>query len=95
MRLQTMVRSQRPKRARLAGVLEAGELLYHAQKDVLAQVLQIGRRHAQAIEPADDQGTVQVHQVLPGVRFAGLARSSRLCRVSFMTPFYRRRARRS
>ena len=61
------------KRAPIAGVLEGGEVLDHAQKDVLAQVLQIDRRHALAIEPADDQGTIQVRQVLPGILFAGLS----------------------
>src|SRR5262249_25953032 len=29
-------------------------------------------RHALAIEPAKDQRTIQVQQVLPGVRFSGL-----------------------
>ena len=67
-----MVRSQERNAPRLTGVLEAGKVLDHAQKDVLAQVLQIGRRHALAIEPADDQGTIQVRQVLPGILFAGL-----------------------
>ena len=49
------------------------EVLDHAQKDLLGQVVQIGRRHALAIKPADDQGTIQVRQVLPGVLFAGLS----------------------
>src|SRR5262249_7484001 len=38
----------------------------------LAEVLQIACRHALAMEPTEDQRTVQVQQVLPGIRFAGL-----------------------
>ena len=56
----------------MAGVLKGGEVLDHAEKDVLAEVLQIARRHALAIEPVEDQGTIQVRQVLPGVLLAGL-----------------------
>ena len=68
-----MVRSQERNAPRWPECSKAGEVLDHAQKDVLAQVLQIDRRHALAIEPADDQGTIQVRQVLPGIRFAGLS----------------------
>jgi hypothetical protein len=58
--------------AALAGVLEAGQVLDHAEQDLLAEVLQVARRHALAVEPAQDQRTVQVRQVLPGIRFAAL-----------------------
>ena len=61
------------KGAPAAGVLKAGQVLDHAQKDVLAQVLQIAGRHALAVEPAEDQGTVQLRQVLPGLLLAGLS----------------------
>jgi hypothetical protein len=57
----------------VVGVLEGGEVLDHAQEDVLAQMLQVERRHALAIEPADNQGTIQVRQVLPGLLLAGLS----------------------
>ena len=60
------------ERAPLAGVLEGGEVLDDAQEDVLAEVLQVDRRHALSVDPADDQGTIQVRQVLPGTLFAGL-----------------------
>src|SRR5262245_6535669 len=60
------------ERATVAGVLEGGEVLDHAQEDVLAEVLQIDRRHTLAIEPADDQGAIQVRQVLPGLLLADL-----------------------
>src|SRR5262249_51896730 len=56
-----------------AGVLKGGQVLDHAEEDVLAQVVQVARRHALAVEPADDQGAVQVGQVLPGVLLAGLS----------------------
>src|SRR5262249_28584711 len=56
----------------VARVLEGGEVLDHAQEDVLAEVLQIDRRHTLAIEPADDQGAIQVRQVLPGLLLADL-----------------------
>jgi hypothetical protein len=54
-------------------VLKVREVLDHAQQNVLAQVLQVACRHALAIEPADDQGTIQVRQVFPGVLFAALS----------------------
>jgi hypothetical protein len=56
----------------LAGVPEAGQVLHHAEQDLLAEVPQVARRHALEVEPAQDQRTVQVGQVLPGIRFAGL-----------------------
>ena len=48
-------------------------MLDHAQKDVLAQVLQIACRDALTIEPTDDQGTIEVRQVFPGILFAVLS----------------------
>src|SRR5262249_25575014 len=59
--------------AAVAGVLKAGEVLDQAQEYFLTQVVQIDRRHTLAIEPADNQRTIEVGQVLPGVLFAGLS----------------------
>jgi hypothetical protein len=53
-------------------MLKVRQVLDHAQQDLLAEVLQIARRHALAIEPTEDQGTIQVRQVFPGIRLAGL-----------------------
>jgi hypothetical protein len=58
--------------APVAGVLKAGQVLDYAEQDLLAEVLQIACRHALAIEPSEDQRTIQVRQVLAGIRFAGL-----------------------
>ena len=68
-----MVRSQERNAPRWPECSKVGQVLDHAQKDVLAEVLQIDRRHTLAVEPADDQRTIQVRQVLPGIRFAGLS----------------------
>jgi hypothetical protein len=48
-------------------------VLDHIQENVLGQILQVDRWHALAIEPADDQGTIEVRQILPRIRFAGLS----------------------
>ena len=67
-----MVRSQERKAPRWPECSKAGQVLDHAEQDFLAEVLQIACRHALAIEPTEDQRTIQVRQVLPGIRFAGL-----------------------
>jgi hypothetical protein len=48
-------------------------VLDNAQEDVLAEVLKVDRRHALAIQPTDDQGAIEVRQILPGIRFARLS----------------------
>src|SRR5262249_8402493 len=58
--------------AALAGVLKAGQVLDDAEQDLLAEVLQVASGHALAIEPAEDEWTIEGGEVLPGIGFAGL-----------------------
>jgi hypothetical protein len=51
------------KRPSVARLLVARKVLDHAQEDVLAQVLEVDRRRALAIDRAEDQGATEVHQV--------------------------------
>src|SRR5262249_19792342 len=60
------------KCSRAAGVLKSGQVFDDTEQDLLAQVVDVARGHALALEPADDEGTIQVGQVLPGILLAGL-----------------------
>ncbi len=62
--------------APVTGMPITREVFDHAEQDFLAEVLQIVRRHALAIEPTDDQRTIQGREVLPGISFTGLGRAA-------------------
>jgi hypothetical protein len=47
-------------------MLKAGKAFDDAEKDFLAQVVEVARGHALAPEPTDDERAIQVRQVLPG-----------------------------
>ena len=58
--------------AALPRVAKGGQILEYRQKDFLDQVVDLVFRDLLAAQPGDEQGMIQVGEVLPGISIAGL-----------------------